>query len=126
MERRQELEQRLKASPTDRDAYLELAAIYRSEDRPQDAKRTLQQAIQIFPDDEKLLWELEEATLARSLQQFREVSDLASRLKTSEADRELKRSRHDWACRRIDVCRARLKRDPSKRQLRVVLGEAMY
>jgi tetratricopeptide (TPR) repeat protein len=126
LERRQELEQHLKASPTDRDAYLELAAIYRDQHRPQDARRTLEQASQIFPDDEKLLWELEEATLARSLQQFREVSDLASRLKTSEADRELQRSRHDWACRRIDVCRARLKRDPSRQQLRVVLGEAMY
>ncbi len=126
LERRQELEQLIKASPTDRQAYLELAAIYRSQDRPLDAKRTLEHATQIFPDDEELVWELEEATLARSLQQFREVSELASRLKTSEADRELKRSQHDWACRRIDVCRARLKRDPSKTQLRVVLGEAMY
>ncbi len=125
LERRQQLEQHLRASPTDRDAYLELAAIYRSEDRPLDAKRTLQHATQTFPDDERLLWELEEATLARSLQQFREVSDLAGRLNTSEADRELKRSQNDWACRRIDVCRARLKRDPSKSQLHVVIGEAM-
>lgn len=125
LQRRQELEQRLKASPTDRDAYLELANIYRKEDRAVEAKRILQQAIDIFTDDEKLLWELEEATLARSLQQFREVSEVAGRLKTSEADRELKRSQNDWACRRIDVCRARLKRDPSKTTLRVVLGEAM-
>lgn len=125
LERRQELEQLLKASPTDRDAYLELAAIYRSEDRPLEAKRTLQHGAQIFPDDEQMLWELEEATLARSLQQFREVSEVTSRLKTPEADRELKRSQNDWACRRIDVCRSRLKRDPAKTQLRIVLGEAM-
>lgn len=126
LERRQELEQLIKSSPTDRDAYLELASIYRDLDRPLDAKRTLQHGAQVFPDDEEMLWELEEATLARSLQQFREVNDLATRLNTSEADRELKRSQNDWACRRIDVCRARLKRDPSKAQLRVVLGEAMY
>ncbi len=125
LQRRQELEQRLKSSPTDRDAYLELANIYRSENRPLDAKRILQQAVQMFLEDEKLLWELEEATLARSLQQFREVNELAGRLKTPEADRELKRSQNDWACRRIDVCRARLKRDPAKTQLRLVLGEAM-
>ena len=126
LRRRQELEQRLKASPTDRDAYLELAGIYRNDDRPLDAKRILQQAVQMFSDDQTLLWELEEATLARSLQQLREVRELAAQLKTPEADRELKRSQNDWACRRIDVCRARLNRDPSKTQLRVVLGEAMY
>ena len=98
LERRQELEQRSHAkTELDRDADLELAAIYREQKRPQDARAAPWTSYQIFPDDEKLLWELEEATLARSLQQFREVSDLASRLRTSEADRELKRSRHDWA-----------------------------
>lgn len=126
LERRQELEQHLRASPTDLDAYTELAAIYRSEDRPLEARRTLQQAMQIFPEDEGLLWEFEEATLARSLQQLREVTELAKKLDTLETERELKRSQNDWACRRMDVCRARLQRDPSLVQLKVALAEAMY
>ncbi|TWU21627.1 Tetratricopeptide repeat protein [Novipirellula galeiformis] len=123
-QRRQELEVHLKSSPTDQEAFRELASIYRQEDRPQEAKRVLTEALRIFPDNASLLWDLEEAKLARSLQQYREVSDLAARLKTSEVERELKRSREDWAYRRIEVCEARLKRDPSLEHLRLVLAEA--
>ncbi|WP_442506678.1 tetratricopeptide repeat protein [Novipirellula sp. SH528] len=123
-QRRQELEVHLRSCPTDQNAFRELATIYRKEDRPHEAKRVLSEAVRIFPDDPSLLWELEEAKLARSLQQYREVSDLAGRLKTSEMERELKRSREDWAYRRIEVCSARLQRDPSLRHLRLVLAEA--
>ena len=71
-------------------------------------------------------WELEEATLARSLQQLREVGDLANRLNTAETDRELQRCQQDWAHRRIEICRARLKRDPSLLNLRIALAEALH
>ena len=123
-QRRQELEVHLRSCPTDQNAFRELAAIYRKEDRPHEAKRVLTEAVRIFPEDMSLLWELEEAKLARSLQQYREVSDLAGRLKTTEVEREMKRSREDWAYRRIEVCDARLARDPSLRHLRLVLAEA--
>jgi tetratricopeptide (TPR) repeat protein len=126
LERRQELEHHLKESPTDLEAFLELGRLYRSENRPVDARRILQQAIQIFPDEKELIWEYEEAVLARSLQQLREVTELAQKLNTAETDRELKRSQNDWACRRMDVCLARLSRDPSLLHLRLALGEAMY
>ena len=126
LQRRQYLEQHIKSNPTDVDSFLELGKIYRSEHKPIDAKRVLEQAIEFFPDDNELLWELEEATLARSLQQLREVAELTNRLQTAEADRELQRCQHDWACRRIEICQARLERDPSKVHLRVSLGEAMY
>lgn len=126
LERRQELEHHLKESPTDLDAFMELGRIYRTDNRPIDAKRIYQQAIQIFPDDHNLLWEYEEAILARSLQQLREVSELAQRLDTLETERELKRSQDDWACRRMEVCRARLGREPSLVHLRVALAEAMH
>lgn len=124
--RQQELEHHLKDSPTDLDAFLELGRIYRSENRPLEAKRVFQQALKVFPDEPGLLWEYEEAVLARSIQQLREVSDLAKRLSTPETDRELKRSQDDWACRRIDVCQARLQRDPSQLNLHVALAEAMF
>lgn len=125
LERRQELEHHLKESPTDLDAFMELGRIYRTDNRPLDAKRIYQQAIQIFPDNQDLLWEYEEAILARSLQQLREVSELAQRLDTIETERELKRSQDDWAYRRMEVCRARLGRDRSLTHLRVALAEAM-
>ncbi|MCA9138032.1 MAG: hypothetical protein KDB00_14770 [Planctomycetales bacterium] len=126
LERRQELEHKLKANPTDLEGFLELAAIYRQEQRPLEAKRLLKQASQIFPDEESVRFQLEEAILARSLQQYREVSDLAARLKTPEADRELDRSRSDWAMRRIEVCQARLERDPSQTALRMAMAEAQF
>lgn len=126
LERRQQLEHHLKESPTDLAGYMELGRIYRADDRPLEAKRIFEQARQIFPDDQELLWEFEEAVLARSLQQYREVSDLAARIDTLETERELKRSQNDWARRRIEVCRARLARDPSLQQLKIALAEAMY
>lgn len=126
LERRQELEHHLKESPTDLQAFFELGRIYRHENRPMDARRIYQQAIQVFPEEKQLIWEYEESVLARSLQQLREVTELAKKLNTAETDRELKRSKNDWACRRMDVCLARLGRDPSLVHLRVALGEAMY
>lgn len=126
LERRQKLEQKLKSNPTDLDGFLELAAIYRSEERPLEAKRLLKQAQQIFPDNLDVRFQHEEAMLARSLQQLREVTDLASRLRNVDADRELVRSQHDWACRRIDVCKARLSRDPSQLSLHLSLAEAKF
>lgn len=126
LERRQELEQKLKSNPTDLDGFLELAAIYRSEERPLEAKRLLKQAQQIFPDNIEVRFQHEEAVLARSLQQLREVTDLAKRLNNVDADRELVRSQHDWACRRIDVCKARLSRDPTQLSLHLALAEAKF
>jgi tetratricopeptide (TPR) repeat protein len=102
-----------------------LASIYRAEGRPQDAKRVLTQAREIFSDDPDILWELEESILALSLQRYREVTELAGRLNTSEAYRELRRSASDWALRRIEVCQARLARDPSLVHLRIASADAM-
>ena len=125
IERRQFLEHHLKGSPTDLDSYLELAHLYRQEQRPADAKRVLQQATEVFPDQAEVLWELEEAVLARSLQQYREVLEVAKKLDTPEIIRELERSEDDWACRRIEVCEARISRNPNLHDLRLALGEAM-
>lgn len=125
LQRQQELERYLKPRPADVGAYLELAEIYRQQDRPLEARRTLKKGLEIHPDDANLLWQFEEACLAQSIHQLREVTELTKRLGTGEAQRELERSQADWACRRVDVCRARLKRDPENMQLRVVLAEAL-
>lgn len=124
--RRQWLQQRVREQAVEVDIYLELAEIHRAEDRPLEAKRVLQQALQFAKDDPQVLWQYEEAVLARSMQQLREVSDLASRLNTPEMQRELHRSQADWANRRIDVCRARLAREPDRHQFRLALAEALF
>ncbi len=126
LSRRQELEHHLKASPTDLDAFMELGRIYRAENRPIDARRVLEQALEIFPDELSLRWEHEEAVLARSLQQLREVSELARRMNNPETERELKRCQDDWAHRRMEICRARLNRDASLIHLRIILAEGLH
>lgn len=123
--RRQQLEHHLRACPTDLDGYLELARIYRTEQRPVEARRVLEQARQVFPDEPRIVWELEEAILARSLQQLREVRELAERLRTPEAEHELDRARADWSRRRLEVCRARLGREPQRVGLKIAIAEAL-
>src|SRR5690606_2509603 len=76
--RRQQLEQRLREHAVEIDLYLELAAIHRAENRPLEAKRVLHQALQLNEHDARVVWQYEEAILARSMQQLREVADLAS------------------------------------------------
>jgi thioredoxin-like negative regulator of GroEL len=125
LNRRQQLEQRWKSTPSDLDVCMELAQIYRAENRPTDAWRILQQAIEIYPHQADLRWEYEEAILARSLLQLREVTELAHRMKSAETERELKRCQQDWALRRIEICRARLNRDASQMHLRIVLSEGL-
>ena len=124
--RRQSLERTLRNNPTNLDAFNELAAIYRAENRPVEARKVLKQALDVFPDNVDLLFQYEEAILARSLQQLREVADLAKRLDTRETERELDRATRDWALRRIEVCRARLQRDDSSSAMHVQLGEAHF
>jgi thioredoxin-like negative regulator of GroEL len=123
--RRQQLEQMIRDNTVEIELYLELAALHRAEDRPLEAKRVLKDALQLSKNDERVLWAYEEAVLARSMQQLREVTDLANRLNTPEVQRELSRSKTDWASRRMEVCRARLARDPNKHHLRLVLAEAL-
>jgi len=123
--RRQELEHRLKDARTDRAAYLELGGIYRSENRPIQAAKILKQAHEVFPDDLDLLWEFEEAQLARSIQQLTELRQMYAKTPSPLADQDLERSSTDWANCRIKVCRARLDRDPAMAHLRLVLGEAL-
>jgi Tfp pilus assembly protein PilF len=125
IQRRQHLEHYLRDRPADIESYLELAAIYRSEGRAVEATRTLKAALEIEPDHGSVLWELEEAELARSLQQLRDVRGVAERLSSPEAERELERAKTDWTNRREKVCRARLARDPANHHLRVVLAEAL-
>lgn len=124
--RRQELEHRLKDARGDRDAYLELAGIYRSEGRPMQASKILKQGHEVFPDDTAVLWEYEEAQLSRSIQQLTELRQMYAKSPSPLADQDLERSATDWANCRIRVCRARLARDPSLQHLRLICGEALH
>lgn len=124
--RRQSLERRLKDARTDREAYFDLATIYRGEGRPMQAAKILKLGCEVFPDDLSLLWEYEEAQLARSIQQLTEVRQMAAKAKNTAFDQDLDRCSTDWANCRVKVCRARIQRDPTLHGFRLVLGEALY
>lgn len=90
------------------------------------AGKILEQGCEVFADDLDLMWEYEEAQLARSIQQLTEVREMASKAKNAAFDQDVERCAADWANCRVKVCRARLQRDPSLQNLRLVLGEALY
>lgn len=123
--RRQELERHLQDHPADLSACVELASLYRQENRPADAVRVLRKASAFHSDDHDFLWAYEEALLARSLQQLQEVGALATRLKTVEVEEEKQRCEVDWARCRVDVCRARLRRDAGNQHHRLTLVHAL-
>ncbi|MEM6978094.1 MAG: hypothetical protein AAF539_00420 [Planctomycetota bacterium] len=124
--RRTKLEQRVKTATTDRDAFLELAGIYREDGLPLHASRILKEAHQLFPDDLDVLWQWEEAQLERSLQQLMVTSKMAAETNSVALDQDVERCRIDWANCRLKICRDRLRRDASRDFLRLVLGEALY
>ncbi len=124
-QRQQELEQYIRQTPADGNAYVELARIYRAQERHYDAIRVLEKAVQHLPDDESLRWDLEESQLARALQRLDAAKQIALQSPSSDHDETLERCRVDWAVRRAEVCRARLARTPGDAKLQVILAEAL-
>jgi tetratricopeptide (TPR) repeat protein len=123
--RQQELEQEIRHAPADVNIYLELARIYRTQQRHVDAVRVLERGSQHLADDVQLKWELEESQLARSLQRLTTAREVALQRPTEEHQLDLNRARTEWAVRRVEVCRARLSREPSQAKLQVILAEGL-
>ena len=123
--RRQELERVIRRHSLDDDAYHELARSYRADGLDGEAKRVLKAATEVFPDDEGFRWELEEVTLAVSLNHVRRVRELMDRLDNSEVETELRRAEADWNHRRLEVCRDRIARGVRTEASRIQTAEAL-
>ena len=123
--RRQELERVIRRHSLDDDAYHELARSYRADGLDGEAKRVLKAATEVFPDDEGFRWELEEVTLAVSLNHVRRVRELMDRLDNSEVETELRRAEADWNHRRLEVCRDRIARGVRTEASRIQMAEAL-
>ena len=123
--RQQELELLLKQMPANSAAYLELAQIYRDQDRHHEAAHVLQRAICYSPNEPEVRWQLEEAQLAQALQRLRSATEVEL-MQTNTSNREdVERAKINWANCRRNVCKARLNRDPTQMGLRVVLAESL-
>ncbi|WP_417738206.1 tetratricopeptide repeat protein [Rosistilla oblonga] len=126
VQRRQTLEHCIRDAPADVEPYLELAQIHRALDKPIEAQKVLEKAVRISGDHPEVLWQLEEAELARSLQRLKEFKELHNKHPTPDVTSDLERAQNEWAIRRAEVCRKRLQRDPSQTNLYIVMAEAMY
>ncbi len=124
LDERQKLLRRLRLNAADRDAALEMAVIYRREKNPAAAVKMLTDAAKELPGDLTLLWELEEARLLRSLQQLGEVRMIAKKIGPEQVAEDLQRVVANWANTRLQVCTARVARDPALVHLRLMIGEA--
>lgn len=125
LQRYQELEQHLRNAPADGDAYLELTRIYMDQSRFFDAKRVLDKAMEHLADDPRIVYEWEEMQVARSRQLFESAEELLKKEK-SQANRDNRdRSAIDLANVRIQVCSARMKRDPSQYELVLPLSSSL-
>ena len=121
---RERLHRRIRIDAADREAALELAVIYRTEKNPAAAVRMLTDAVKELPGDPALLWELEEAKLLRSLQQLGEVRVISQKVGAEHVADDLQRVVANWANTRIQICTARVGRDPGLVHLRLIIGEA--
>jgi tetratricopeptide (TPR) repeat protein len=119
------LEQVLKNGTADPDPYIELSEIYQREDRLPLAIRVLERAVEILPDDPRIVWEYEEARLKRSYQRLQDADRLATQRGDPASLEELERCQIEWANRRLEVSRARLQRNPSEHHLCLVMAAAL-
>jgi tetratricopeptide (TPR) repeat protein len=124
LQRYQELEQHLRNSPADADGYLELSRIYLSQGRSFDAKRVLDRAMEHLSDDARIVYEWEEMQVARSRQLLDQAEQAFLQEKTV-ANREARdRCTIDLANTRIQVCKARLEREPHNLEIALPLANA--
>jgi tetratricopeptide (TPR) repeat protein len=123
--RQQELELLLRQAPADSSAYLELAQIYREQDRHHDATQVLERALSHLPDEMELRWQLEEALMARALQRLKSASEVELMQPNEQNREDVERARINWANCRRNVCQSRLNRNPGQANLHVVLAEAL-
>lgn len=125
LHRFQELEQHLRNAPADAEAYIELSEIYIQQGRIVDAKRVLDRGIENLPDDNNIRFHWEEAQLARSRQLLDAAEKVLAETKSPEAAEHKERCLIDLANLRVNVCQARLTRDPTQVDLLLPMASSL-
>ncbi len=125
LQRYQELEQHLRNAPADVEAYLELTRIYSDQGRPFDAKRVLDKAMEHLSDDPRIVYEWEEMQVARSRQLLENAEEVLKQEKSQTNRENRERCAIDLANTRIQVCSARMARDPSQNELVLPLAASL-
>ena len=121
----QELEQLIKSSPADPLPYLQLAKIYRSQNRWKDTLRVLNAGVQFNPECESLVETRENWILESAKQMYEEASREYANQPSKEAELHRLGCLTKLANDQMQLCRSRLERHPDQLILELGWGEAL-
>ena len=125
LERYQQLERAIRETPLNSEPYLELAKIYFTTERWNDAKRVLEIAVQRFPEDIEAIFLLEESQLRRSDESLAKAQQEHKTEPTQLTEENLQRCHVEFNVLRERIYRERFQRNPQDFQLLIPLAAAL-
>lgn len=117
LERFQHLEQEIRNAPANSQPYIELGQIYLNQERWSDAKRVLENGVQLCPESEPLVLMREELLLHQASQLLQQAKTALAQELTDENKHALEQAEVNYANERIRVCRDRFARHPEQKEI---------
>ncbi len=117
LERFQHLEQEIRNAPANSQPYIELGQIYLNQERWSDAKRVLENGVQLCPESEPLVLMREELLLHQASQLLQQAKTALAQELTDENKHALEQAEVNYANERIRVCRDRFDRHPEQKEI---------
>ncbi len=117
LERFQHLEQEIRNSPANSQPYVELGQIYLNQERWNDAKRVLENGVQMCPECEPLVVMREELLLHQANQLLAQAKTTFAQDHSDENQYLLDQAEVNYANERIRICRDRFSRHPEQKEL---------
>ena len=117
LERFQHLEQEIRNAPANSQPYIELGQIYLNQERWSDAKRVLENGVQLCPESEPLVLMREELLLHQASQSLQQAKTTLAQELTDENKHGLEQAEVNYANERIRVCRDRFARHPEQKEI---------
>ncbi len=117
LERFQHLEQEIRNAPANSQPYIELGQIYLNQERWSDAKRVLENGVQLCPESEPLVLMREELLLHQASQLLQQAKTALAQELSEENKHGLEQAEVNYANERIRVCRDRFARHPEQKEI---------
>ncbi len=117
LERFQHLEQEIRNAPANSQPYIELGQIYLNQERWSDAKRVLENGVQLCPESEPLVLMREELLLHQANQLLQQAKTALAQELSDENKHGLEQAEVNYANERIHVCRDRFTRHPEQKEI---------
>lgn len=117
LERFQHLEQEIRNAPANSQPYIELGQIYLNQERWSDAKRVLENGVELCPESEPLVLMREELLLHQANQLLQQAKTALAQELSEENKYALEQAEVNYANERIRVCRDRFARHPEQKEI---------